>query len=364
MLLVCLAARAWTQTTVVLPFFNLSGDSNLDWIGESVSEAIREALVSRRMSVVDRESRAEAYRRLSLRPYVVLTRASVIRIGEELEAERIVYGSFQVPPGKSSLVLAARVLDRRELSLSPEETATSALEDLAEAQERLAGQVSQLMGASGRGPGRRKPVRVDALESYIRGLMATSPEQKHRLLTQAARLDEGFVQPCFELGRMFLASKDYKVAAGWFERIPPDDPNAVEAGFFLGLCRYELGEYDAAIAVFRRVVETAPLGEVWNGLGAAQSRKNLPEAAESFRRANAADPGDTVYLFNLGYVLWKGSAFEEAAEKFRAVLDLTPDDQQAMSMLGRCIQKTPPRPTDLQLAGLERIKSKLEQKQK
>jgi len=95
LLAVCLAAPAWAQTTVVLPFSNLSGDPNLDWIGESVSEAIRETLVSEGMAAVGRESRAEAYRRLSLRPYALLTRASVLKLGEELDAERIVYGTFR-----------------------------------------------------------------------------------------------------------------------------------------------------------------------------------------------------------------------------------------------------------------------------
>jgi tetratricopeptide (TPR) repeat protein len=364
-LAVCLAGPVWAQTIAVLPLFNLSGDSSLDWVGESVSEAIRETLVSGGMIVVDRESRAEAYRRLSIRPYTLLTHASVIKLGEELDADRIVYGTFQVPPGKHSLALAARVLDRRAPLLGPEETAASALEDLAEAQQRLAWQVSRLLagpGAAAPERSRRKPVRVDALESYIRGLMATSPEQKHRLLTQAARLDENYAQPCFQLGRMLFASKNYKVAAGWFERVPPDNPNAVEATFFLGLCRYELGEYDAAIAALRKVSESAPLSEVWNDLGAAQSRKNLPEAAESFRKASAGDPGDPAYLFNLGYALWKRSEFDQAAQMFRAVLDLTPEDPQAILMLGRCLQRTPPRATDLRLEGLERVKDRMDQK--
>ena len=60
----CLA-RAQGQTVVVLPFFNLSGTSSLDWIGESVSETIREALAAEGVLVLDRESREEAYRRLS-----------------------------------------------------------------------------------------------------------------------------------------------------------------------------------------------------------------------------------------------------------------------------------------------------------
>jgi len=36
---------------------------------------------------------------------------------------------------------------------------------------------------------RSTQLRVDAIENYIRGLVASAPEQKHRFFTQAARLD-------------------------------------------------------------------------------------------------------------------------------------------------------------------------------
>jgi tetratricopeptide (TPR) repeat protein len=365
-LVVCLTAPAWAQTIAVLPFFNLSGDSGLDWVGESASEAIREFLVAEGAYVLDRSGREEAYRQLSLRPYILLTRASVVKLGESLDAQQIVYGGFKVTGEKRSMSLWARVLNRRELSLSAEETVDSPLEDLPEAQDRLARRMFELLGRSGESTlkaARPKPVRVDALESYIRGLMASSPEQKHRLLTQAARLDGTFTLPCFELGRLLLASKDYRAAAGWFQRVPPDHPRGLEAAFYLGLCQFELSEYDAAIAALSRVAETTPLSEVWNNLGAAQSRRNLPEALDSFRKAQARTPTDPDYLFNLGYALWRRSEFDEGAEKFRAVLDRTPEDEQAISMLGRCLQKTPPRDNDLRMLGLERVKDRLDQKE-
>ena len=373
--LVCSLAPAYGQAVVVLPFFNLSGSSNLDWIGESAAETVREMLAGEGILVLDRESRSEAYRRLSIRPYVQLTRASVIKLGEVLDAERVVYGWFKVSAtpgepsrsGKDSLQLVTRVLDLRQLKQSTEESATGVLEDLAEIQDRLAWQTLRLLLEPGTAPSeeqvrrRRKPVRLDAQESYIRGLLATTPDEKHRFLTQAARLDEGFSQPYLELGRLLFGNQDYRVAAGWLERVARDGPNSNEASFLLGLCRYRLGEYEKAQMAFWTVAQSVPLNEVWNNLGAAQSRRNLPEAVESFRKAIEGDPNDVTYRFNLGYALWKKGEFEAAADSFRAVLDTTPEDPEAILMLGRCLKRTPPERAELRIEGLERIKNNFEE---
>ena len=91
-------ALASAQTVVVLPFSNLSGSPNLDWIGESIAECARETLASEGILVLDRASREEAYRRLSLGASAPLTHASVIKVGDLLDAERVVYGSFRVSP--------------------------------------------------------------------------------------------------------------------------------------------------------------------------------------------------------------------------------------------------------------------------
>lgn len=374
-LILAAALRAGAQTVAVLPFFNLSEDESLDWIGESVSETIREALAGEGLLVLDRETREKAYQRLLLRPRSVLTRASVVKLGELLDAERIVYGAFQVEGAggaagaspKDSLELTVRVMNLRELRQGPEDSATAPLEDLADAQSRLAWRVLTRMLELGRAPSQEQylrnhpPVRLDALESYIRGLMSASPEQKHRFFTQAARLDERFGEPCFQLGRLQFGQKNYRVAAGWFEKVPKASSHYLEAAYFLGICRHHLADYDGAIASFEEVAAELPLNEVWNNLGAAQSRKNAPAALESFERASQGDPNDPVYLFNVGYAMWKAGRYDDAAGKFRATLDRTPEDSLAILMLGRCLNQTPPKESDLTVAGLERVKENFEE---
>ena len=87
LLLSCLPLSA--QTVLVLPFFNHTKSANLDWIGESISEVVHDALSSEGLLVLDREDRLEGYRRLSLRPGAELTRASIIKIGQTLDAGHV-----------------------------------------------------------------------------------------------------------------------------------------------------------------------------------------------------------------------------------------------------------------------------------
>src|ERR1700704_5727519 len=99
-LLTCMAlVRARADTVLVLPFFNLSNSANLDWIGESIAETIRESLAAQGVLALSREDRQEAFRRLSIRPYALLTHASVIKLGESLDAGQVVFGQYSLSPG-------------------------------------------------------------------------------------------------------------------------------------------------------------------------------------------------------------------------------------------------------------------------
>jgi tetratricopeptide (TPR) repeat protein len=360
------------DTVLVLPFFNHSKTASLDWIGESIAETVRDALASQNVLVLDRDDRLEAYRRLSLRPGAELTRASIMKIGESLDASRVIYGEYDVtpaepppagkPPSRGSLRITARLIDLKRLRRGPEFTETGALEELAALETHLGWQTLVFLTPKA-APGEeefrrtRPPVRVDAVESYVRGLLAGSAEQRHRYFTQAARLDANYSQPRFQLGKIYWEKKDYKVAAGWLERVLQSDPHYLEAQFLLGLCRYQSSDFAGAEKSFQLVAAKVPLNEVFNNLGAAQSRGNHPAAAAAnFRKALEGDSADPDFHFNIGYLLWKDGRFDAAAESFRATLERNPGDAEAVALLGRCLKKEGPRAGDPKSEARERLK--------
>src|ERR1700685_3469251 len=123
--------------TLLLPFFNHAKSANLDWIGESIAESVNDSLASSGVLTLDRGDRLEAYRRLSLRSGAEITHASVIKIGQALDASSVVYGSYELLPGlvtapvnspvnnpannpgnpqsKGSLRITARILDLKHM---------------------------------------------------------------------------------------------------------------------------------------------------------------------------------------------------------------------------------------------------------
>jgi tetratricopeptide (TPR) repeat protein len=373
LVLLCSRAMMRADTVLVLPFFNDSSSTPLDWISESVWQTMSETLAAEGLLVLEREDRAEAYRRLSIRAKAHLTHASVIKVAEALDAGDVVYGQFDFTPppegapagARGTLSITAWTLNMKRMRQGPEFVESGPLDELATLQSHLAWKVLQYL-SSDTAPSieeflkQRPPVRLDAMENYTRGLLTTSPEQKHRYFTQAARLDERFWEPKFELGKLYWAQKEYRLATEWFSKLPPAAPRYLEANFILGLCRYYTGEYAGAQQAFALVAASVPLNEVFNNLGAAQFRRDLPEAADSFRKAVEGDSADPDYHFNVGLALWKRGNFAGAAESFRAVLGRNADDAQAMQLLGRCLQKSPPRPSELK-AGIERVKLNYEE---
>lgn len=369
-----LLPRAQAATYLVLPFFNLSKDSNLDWIGESLADSVREGLSSEGLMALDRDVRMEGYNRLSLRPYTVLTKASVIKIGEEVDAEFVVFGQFDVKPvpdastkSRGSLQITARVLDLKHVKQGPEFREVGALEDLAGLQEHLAWQTLRYLKPAG-APSeaefeqRHPAVRLDAVENYTRGLLAANDDDKHRFFTQAAHLDAHYSLPDFQLGRLLWKKKEYASAADWLQKVSSRDVHYHEANFFLGLCRYHTGDFAGAQTAFQTVVRVVPLSEVYNDLGAAQSRANiLPAALDNFHKALDGDNSDPVYQFNMGYALWRTGDFTSAAGRFHAVLAHDPNDAVAALLLSRCEKRSGPRPGDSQTEGLERLKTNYEE---
>jgi tetratricopeptide (TPR) repeat protein len=339
---------------LVLRFHNSSDFPDLNWVGESVSEVLSSEIAGTSLIVIDRGTRSEAMKRLSLRAEADFTKATIIRLGQSLDADFVIYGSYTAKPDpaasnelrNSLLEITGRLIDLRHLHDGPEVSEAGKLADLARLEEHLSWANIKFLD-----PGSdpkiedfltpRKMIRVDAQESYVRGLLSANIDQRQKWFMQAVNVDAGFISPSFELGKLLLDKKDYRGAILALQRVPAVDRRYAEARFRMGLCAYSSNDFKAAAGYFREVAKTVPLNEVYNNLGAAEAALNQTAAVDDFRRAYEGDPNDPMYAFNLGLALLRQNSFDEATKQLNAAADHDPGDDEAAALLARAQDRTP-----------------------
>lgn len=352
-LLLLAVLPAQSATVLVLRFHNASEFTDLSWVGESVSEVLNSELSATNLIVINRDIRAEAMKRLSLRADADFTKATIIRLGQTLGANYVIYGSYTAKPDpagskelrNSLLDISARMIDLQHFHDGPEISEAGKLADLARLEEHLAWQnIKTLDPASNPQIGDflapQKIIPVDAQESYVRGLLSSNREQRQKWFVQAVNVDSRFVSPSFELGKLLWEEKDYRRAIQALQRIPITDTRYPEARFRMGLCAYGAGDFNASADYFREVAKSVPLNEVYNNLGAAEEALNQPVALDDFRRAYDGDPNDSIYAFNLGMALLRQSLYEEAAKRLSAAAEHVPNDEEAETLLSFAEDKT------------------------
>lgn len=355
------------KSFVLGPFRNASSNASINWIGEAVVESSTDALAEAGLTVVDRSDWTLALSNAGIRDENRLSQASMIRVAGSLDADVLILGQFDyTPPSdpkaavtEGQLRISARILNVNELERVAAFALSGKLADLARI---LADFHWELVSRAGsrRWPTRdsyvsaHPPIRVDAIENYVRGMRSVDPAQRVRLLANSWRLDNKFAKPALELGLINFRKKQYKQAAEWLQRVDAESRRGHEAQFFLGLARFHQGDYPGAQSVFQQLSNSVPVNEVWNNLGVALSRIGHPDALLALEKAMQGDPGDADYAFNYGYALWKQARYKEAAEVFQSALARNPSDTQLRAYLERSQLQVPA--TDIRSPAQERVK--------
>jgi len=301
-----------TSTLIIMPFENASGAPGLQWISEAFPEILSQRLAGPTVFTLTRDDRLRAYERAEIPAEVLPTRATLFRLVEQMDVDYVVFGRYMFD-GRI-LTARAQLLDVQRRRLFAESQESGPLPELIQVQSALAWDLLHTLRPSisidkqaftTSGPS----LRLDALENYVRGIIAGTATEKIQHLREAARLNPSY-------------------------NVSPNDPSAHEADFFLGLSAYEVGDFSRAQEAFSRVAVQLPLPEVYNNLGVVAARLGDRKQAVSYlRRTVEADASDPDYEFNLGNALLQSGDSEEATRHLNLYLNLRPTDREARSLL-------------------------------
>lgn len=348
-LLLCFTPAAWAQgdaggrVLLVLPFDNRSGQTNLDWVGESFAETIDQRLSSAGYLTISRADRDYALDHLGLPLGFRPSRATTLRIAQTLDAEYVVVGRFTVVDG--TVNAEAQVIQVNQLRMSAPLKESNSLQRLLDLENSIAWRcareidphfsvaVSTFQAAS-------QNIRLDAYENYIRGIVAQSPDERIKRLKAAVAAQPNYTAAVLALGKAQYAARDYDAAAATLAKVPPADPAALEANFYRGLSRFNYAKYAEAEAAFAFVANRLPLPEVVNDQGVAQGRQRKDGTA-LLQRASMGDPQDPDYHYNVAVSFRRRGNLPQARAEAEQAVKLRPQDPEAKLLAGVLAGTTP-----------------------
>jgi tetratricopeptide (TPR) repeat protein len=324
------------RTLVVIPFENDSPTPGLEWLGESFPETFHEQLNSPVLYVASRDERLRAYDRQGIPAGVHPSRATLYRLAEQMDVDYAVLGSYRYDGAR--LTATAQLLDMRAQKLLPEVTESGLLADLHNLQSALAWDLLHEIRTDFSVPknvyiASVSPLRLDAAENYVRGMLASTAEEKVQHYSEAVRLNPDYSQAWLELGKTYCAQHAYEQAIAALGQVPPSSTVAREANFYLGLAAYAHGDFAKSESAFEFVAARVPLAEVYNNLGVVASRRGQKKAADYFERAIENDPSDADYHFNMAVTFNLSGDRAGAVRELRDALDHRPNDAEARMLL-------------------------------
>src|SRR5579864_261033 len=347
------AAAEATQQGIylVFPFENKVASPRLDWLGEGLEELTIERLSAAGQQVYSHAGRTSELDRSGLPPTAKLSRASMLRIAQNMDADYVVFGRFT--SDGQSLTVESQILRVSPTRLLPAIRETGPLDSLMDLHVRL---LWRLLSANDHAYPRslevfskaQRPLRLDAFEHYVRGLLASEDDLRLRELREAARLEPDWPDPDFAIGDVYYARRDCDSALLWFAKVPKTHDRYVEAVFATGVCRLQMNQPDRAEEVFvslqealrNNLVSGADLPEILNNLALARARQNkTPAAVADLRRAAELDPDEDDYPFNLGLLALDSNDFAAAADYFREASGRQPDKPENRALMILALEK-------------------------
>ncbi|MFC5862264.1 tetratricopeptide repeat protein [Acidicapsa dinghuensis] len=308
--------------------------ATLEWIREAVPVVLNSRFASAGFLPLTREDRLYALDHLGLPETFEPSHAMALRIAQTLDANSLLLGDFRV--NGNTLTLEARIIDVAKLRLSDPVTESGPLQQLIPLLNTLAWQLTRKLDPNFgvaeetfRAAGTN--LRLDAFEQYIRGLTDPDIPEQISHLKKTLELSPDFTDAWLALGKAQFAANEYEQAAVSFDKVTKNDPAALEAGFYRGLSLIFSGNYPRADEAFAAVARELPLPEVVNNQGVAESRRGH-DATALFRQAEAADPNDADYHFNLAVTLHRHGDTAGALAELAQVVKLRPNDSEAKSL--------------------------------
>ena len=336
------AAPASGGRILVMPFENTKREPKLHWIGEAAALLLADHLGVRGLAAIRRAERVRAFEELHLPSSAVLSRATVIKVGELVGASEIIVGTVALEG--ENLVVEANSIRIDVGRLQPHVRERGSLREIEDVFERVARRLAP--DATSREARSSRPP-LEAFELYVKGLMAESSAARATFLESAIKVYPAYDRAYLAMWDVRTDQEDHAAALAAARGVPATSPLASRAAFLAAVSLLELERYDEAFTAFTGLLDTARghlAAALFNNLGIVQIRRGA--TAQSglptyfLTKAADLDPGDEDVLFNLGYAYVLERNYQGALYWLREALRRNPADAQAHYVLSVALAAT------------------------
>jgi len=339
--------NAALPSIAVLPFVNLTSNSDNDYLADGIAEEILNSLARLRTMHVAARSSSFAFRGSS---------TDVRAAGERLGVRSVLEGS--VRKSGNRLRVTVQLVDVASGFQLWSERYDREASDVFDVEDEIAAKVVDTLQVTllpaGNAPGvRRRPTNLEAYELYLRGRytwnqVGAGIERSLDLFEKALEHDPGFA-----LAHAGVA--DVFIAAGLFEHMPPAeafplarvaaerahdlDDTLPEAYAALGAINlFHDWDFAKARLLLEKGIALNPSNvSTYTWLAMYHALRGDPDTSlEWARRAIKVDPLAAPATYIELYALYTAQRFEEAIECARRVLALNPGYAEGHRCLGAC----------------------------
>jgi serine/threonine protein kinase/tetratricopeptide (TPR) repeat protein len=330
--------RTSINSVAVLPFANASGNPDLEYLSDGLTEGVIDRLSGLpNLKVISRTS-AFRYKQRDIDPK---------KVAKELGVEALVTG--RVVQHGEDISVSAELVDAREDKQLWGEQYRQKLADIHSVQQKIATAVSgqlrvQLTGEEKTRLNKSSATNPEAYQLYLKG-------RYHANQTTAAELKKGieyFQQaidkdPDYALAYAGLADSYSSLGGGWLYLAPSDSfPKAKAAAKKALELDDTLGEAHAALAYalffadwdwtntereFKRAIELNPNSALSHDRYAEYLKTELrfSEGISEAQQAQELDPLSPEIVYQLGSIYYSARRYDESIAQYQKALDLNPN---------------------------------------
>jgi tetratricopeptide (TPR) repeat protein len=269
-----------------------------------------------------------------------LSLGSLVRIGRDLGATKMIIGSYSFANDK--LTLKAKIIDIKRGGIGTEFGASGRKEHLSRIIDELALKIIATLLPEETVPRKSFLGRTEeeALRFYALAQMTAKPEEKIPLLIKSVSASATFNPALLELGELYFLQEEYLKAAELLSRISRDEPSLASARFKAGLAYFQIGEYDKALSSFIDSFTINPnTSSLFNIAASLASSGRYEEASPLIEKLAGIYPKDTSLLLALGYLAWHDEKLEKAEEYLIRAKDIDPSLVPARFLLYKVYEK-------------------------